>query len=150
MVGLSEVLQLETQYSVDINGDTTVGLTFNPIGVRLGTVEVGTTQLGYALRVSGGTPLQVTYAGAYVSASNAAGGWAPIAARTAGSGYELFWRNTSGAYASWALNSTGGLTSYRMVGLSEVLQLETQYSVDINGDTTVGLTFNPKIGRAHV
>ena len=116
---------------------------FNPIGVRLGTVEVGTTQLGYALRVSGGTPLQVTYAGAYVSASNAAGGWAPIAARTAGSGYELFWRDTSGAYASWALNSTGGLTSYRMVGLSEVLQLETQYSVDINGDTTVGLTFNP-------
>jgi subtilisin family serine protease len=134
----ADVLQLETQYGVDINSDTKIGLTFTAIGVRLDTVEIGTTQLGYALRVDGGAPIPVIWGSGQASASNPGAGWAAIAARTYGSGYELLWRNTSGAYGSWILNASGGLVSFRNITAADVLQLETQYGVDINSDGRIG------------
>ncbi|MFM7035335.1 MAG: hypothetical protein ACKOYJ_09195 [Planctomycetia bacterium] len=111
---------------------------FTAIGARLGTVEVGTTQLGYAVRVSGGTPIQVKCSRGYASANNPGGGWAAIGARTAGSGYELIWRNTSGAYAAWSLNTAGGMVSSRLMSASELSQLETQHGVDLNRPGEVG------------
>ena len=98
--------------------------------------------MGYALRVDGSTPIPVIWSGGQASASTPGAGWAAIAARTYGSGYELLWRNTSGAYGSWILNASGGLVSFRTILAADVLQLETQYGVDINSDSRIGASIS--------
>jgi hypothetical protein len=131
-VTLPEVHRLETRLNVDITRDGTIGpIPFTASGATLGDVEVGSTLLGYAVRVNQARVLQVTFASGYASPLNQ-GTWVPVAARRKDAGYELFWKNQqSGGYFAWGLNAFGRHTGGRVVGLAEIQSLETLHGTDI-------------------
>ena len=132
LVSRAELLSMENIYSADIDGDGGVGLLFTSFGAKLNNVEVGVTQLGYAIRNNGGGPILISWSQGYASQNNPGGGWVGIAARSTNTGYELFWKNNiSGQFAVWVLRSDGFLLSGRLLSLSEMLALETKYGVKI-------------------
>jgi ELWxxDGT repeat protein len=106
---------------------------FGPITIN--GVNLGSTSLGYALRNSGGAPIQVTYPSGNASASNPGNGWNAVAAAPSGSGYSFYWRNsTSAQLAFWSLDSTGAYTSGYLLTESQVFAEEAKLNLDLNGD----------------
>lgn len=141
-LSLREVLASESQLGADLNGDNAIGLTFTPTRT-IGSVALGDTPLGYAVKSGTGNPIQVTYLGLDASPSFPGAGWRAVAAAANGSGFDLYLKNTNGSYALWNLNSTGALTTGKFLSLREVLASETQLGSDLDGDNTIGLTFTP-------
>jgi len=76
------------------------------IGTADGAVELGNTAAGYDVRTNGQV-IQITFNGSAASASNPGAGWTAIAARAAGSGYEVLWQHPGGTFAQWTLNGAG-------------------------------------------
>ena len=147
LAGVAEILQVETNLNVDLDGDGQTGLQFGAIppapSVRtIGSVSLGQTQLGYALLVGNGTPVQISNAGANASVSTVPG-WTPLGVVAgANSTYTLYWRNaSSGQYAVWVLNAQGAVSSGRVANVGEILQVETNLNVDLDGDGQTGLQF---------
>jgi hypothetical protein len=136
--GLETLLQIEVSYGEDFDDDGHIGLVFASSGVTIGTVELGTTQLGYALRVSGGSPIHVTVSGGYASPSQPGGGWVAIGARAKGPGFEMFWKNGSGQYQLWALNSTGARTKVTALSVTAFRKTEKSIGRDLDGDGRIG------------
>ncbi len=121
---------------------------FAPAGMVIAGIEFGSTSLGYALR-SAGRVVQVTFSGGFASASRPGSGWTAVAARPAGGGYELLWRNgQTGGWSIWSLDAAGVRTGERAAGLAAIWSMETQHGVDINRDGRIGappvLAFTPQ------
>jgi hypothetical protein len=143
VLALSEIHAIESQVNLDITGDGRIGVPAVAFTSQrtVGAVEFGTIASGYALRVGGanGQVIPVTFNGANASASNPGAGWAAVAARQSGSGYEVIWRHSqAGAYVTWTLDGGGVRTSGRVLTLSEVYAIESQTNLDITSDGRVG------------
>ena len=139
-VTLDEIRALETQVSVDIDGDSTIGSPSAQFTTQqtLGGVEFGSNATGYALRVNSQV-IPITWGTARASANVPGGGWVGLGARQNGSGYEMLWVSTqSGGFAAWNLDSSGAFVSGRSVTVGEIRVLESQVGVDIDGDGRVG------------
>jgi hypothetical protein len=94
-------------------------LPFTPSGSPSGGVELGSNLTGYAIRTNGQvTPL--TFAGGLTSANNPGYGWTAIAARAAGSGSEVLWRQTGGGFARWIVDAGGARLTGGPLTLQEV------------------------------
>jgi len=91
------------------NWNNNGNLQFTPIGTANGAVEIGNTAAGYAVR-NNGQVVQITFNGSAASASNPGAGWTAIAARAAGSGYEVLWQHPGGSFAQWTVNGFGART----------------------------------------
>jgi len=109
---------------------------------------LGQTQLGYALLVGNGTPVQISSGGTNVSASSASG-WTPlgVVAKFADNdyhsgvvtGYSLYWSNpNTGQYAVWDLNTQGANVSGRGISLGELVAAESSSAADLNADGEIG------------
>ena len=144
-VGIAEVISIEPEVGIDINGDDSVGFAFTPSGVEVQGVEFGSTPYGYALRTDGTQVIPVTARGGkFATPSNPGGGWQALGAMPSGDGYQLLWRHApTGAFQTWTLNASGSRTGGRGVGLAEILALESQLGIDITGDGVFGAGFTP-------
>ena len=134
LLSIADFLQAETSLAADLDGDGTTGLTFSATKT-VGSVQFGNTQLGYAIKNGSSAPLSITNAGVVAAAS---GGWSAIAASASGSGYDLFWKNTTGTYAKWTLNSSAALASGALLSTADFLQVETRLAADLDGDGKTG------------
>jgi hypothetical protein len=134
VLSASQLLSEEASLNLDLNGD---GYTS---GSRtLNGVNLGSTSLGYALRNGTGSALQVTYPGGNASATNPGNGWIAVAATTLGSGYALYWRNSSsGQAARWNLNNAGTYQSGALLSAAQLIAEEVAINADLNGDSIIG------------
>ncbi len=143
VISTATFLQDETNLGVDLDGDGTTGLTFSPSPSTLGTVTLGSTQLGYAIQNGVASPIQISFSGQFASTSTPGAGWSALAAAATGNGYELFWKNSvTGQYVIWLLDATGNLSSGALLSTSELLIAETRLNTDLNGDSSTGLSFS--------
>ena len=138
----SQELEEETLIGYDINGDGTTGLTYTAGAATIGSVNLGTTQLGYAIKNGGSPSVQVTYKGDYISPTYPGAGWIGLAATVDGAGYNIYVKNTaSGQYVKWILDANGVIVGGAFLTALQELQEETTAGYDINGDGTTGLTY---------
>ncbi|KAF0653732.1 hypothetical protein L107_05168 [Cyanobium sp. Copco_Reservoir_LC18] len=61
---------------------------FTPGARTINGVNLGSTQLGFAIRPGAGAPIQVSISGQFASASNPGAGWSPLAAAATAGGYD--------------------------------------------------------------
>ena len=138
----AQELQEETTFGYDIDGDGTTGLTYTAGAATIGSVNLGTTQLGYAIKNGGSPSVQVTYKGDYISPTYPGAGWIGLAATVDGAGYNIYVKNTaSGQYVKWILDANGVIVGGAFLTALQELQEETTAGYDINGDGTTGLTY---------
>jgi subtilase family serine protease/alpha-tubulin suppressor-like RCC1 family protein len=105
-------------------------------------VNLGSTILGYALRVGDNAPLQVIYPGGQASDHNPGHGWSAAAAAASADGYALYWRNLkSGEAARWHLDGSGSYQTGAFLSASELIAEEVGLQSDLNGDAIIGPTF---------
>ena len=138
ILSTSELLIAETRLNTDLNGDSSTGLSFSASTLTIGTVTLGTNQLGYAIKNGAATPLQVSFSGQFASSANPGAGWNAIAAASTVSGYDLYWKNTNGTYAKWALNSSAALTTGTLLTAANIYNEEVSSRFDLNQDGTIG------------
>jgi hypothetical protein len=143
LLSTSELLAAESRLNIDLNGDSSTGLTFSSAGQPIGNVTFGSNQLGYAIRDGATPPIQVSFSGQIASPSNPGAGWSAIAAAATATGYELFWKNSvTGQFARWILDASGNLSSGALLSTAELLAAESRLNTDLNGDSSTGLTFS--------
>jgi hypothetical protein len=130
-----ELLTAETALNYDINQDLIIGSAYTPGSATINGLNLGNTSAGYALRSGSAAPIQITFSGQFASASNPGVGWSAIAAAANGSGYDLYWRNTtSSQFARWTLNSSGALSGGGSLSTQELLTAETSLAFDLSGN----------------
>jgi ELWxxDGT repeat protein len=126
----SAAADLEASFQVDVDGDG-----FRTGSITINGVNLGGTNLGYALRSGSGAPIQISYPGGNASASNPGNGWIAVAAAPNSSGYALYWRNSSsGQAARWELNAAGAYQAGLLLSASELIQEEGKLNIDLDGD----------------
>jgi len=129
----------ESSINHDLNRDGITGLPFTPAGATIGGLSLGTTPFGYALQPAGGAVIPVTYSGVNASPSNPGGNWIAVAAASAGSGFDLYWRNTiTSQFSRWSLNSSGLLGSFSLLNPAQLITAETTIGFDLNGNGIIG------------
>jgi hypothetical protein len=112
------------------------GLSPGSSPVKIGAVELGSTQSGYALRVNNAL-ISVSHKGAAVTAATTPGK-VPVAAFGVSGGYHLFWRLENGQYEQWNVNARGGLTRIASLSAGQRRLAEAARKYDINGDGVIG------------
>ena len=131
----AQVELYEASFNYDLNGDGTIGLT---VIESSGTMSLLTDGTHYYLQPNGGTPVELSYNGAPVTAGEFAqyGYDAPIAAAQTASGYEVAWKSTSGdQYQIWTTDSSGNYLSSPFLGSGvQVESYEASFNHDLNGD----------------
>ncbi|KAF0653268.1 protease, partial [Cyanobium sp. Copco_Reservoir_LC18] len=139
---LNQFLQAETSLNADLDGDGSTGLLYTAGARTINGVNLGSTQLGFAIRQGSGAPIQVSISGQFTSASNPGAGWTPLAAAATAGGYDLYWRNSvSGQLARWNLDSTGAFVGGGVLSPNQFLQAETSLNADLDGDGSTGLLY---------
>ncbi|WP_316184328.1 NF038122 family metalloprotease [Bradyrhizobium sp. SZCCHNRI1003] len=134
---------LEISFHQDLNGDGVIGIPTTVIESLGATslVQSGTT---YFLNpVGGGTGPQIKFGGSAVVVGQM-GGWMPIGAEAAGSGYQVAWKMTGAdLYTVWNTDSSGNYVSNAIGavpgGTASLETLETSFQQDLNGDGTIGI-----------
>ncbi|MDI1267018.1 MAG: M10 family metallopeptidase C-terminal domain-containing protein [bacterium] len=139
----------ESSFHQDLNGDGIIG-----VPVSLGTVleAQGATSLVksggnfYLNNISSGVGPTLKYGGsAFVDGQF--GGWTPIAAEQAGSGYQVAWKmGSADNYSVWSTDSSGNYVSNVIGGVSGTSvtfeNYETSFQQDLNGDGVIGVPAN--------
>ena len=128
---------------MDLTDDGKVGLgaTFSSrktIGSGTSAVAFGTTDLGYAIQLNGGSPIQITYSGTNASDNAPGAGWTGIGAAIDGPGYDLYLKNINGTYVMWTLNASGALTAGKVLTGIDLYSAETALNMDLTGDGQIG------------
>jgi uncharacterized protein YkwD/deoxyadenosine/deoxycytidine kinase len=139
VISTADFLQAESNLATDLDGDGKTGFSFSP-AKTIGTLQFGSSQLGYALKHGSNPLLSITNAGAVATE---AGGWSALAAASSGNGYDLYWKHSNGTYAKWILNSSAGLTSGFVISTADFLQAETNLATDLDADGKTGFSFSP-------
>ena len=130
-----ELLTAETALNFDLNQDSITGFPYTPGYATINGLNLGTTASGYALKSGTTTPIEITFSGQFASPSNPGVGWSAIAAAANGSGYDLYWRNTtSSQFARWTLNSSGALIGGASLSTQQLLTAETALNFDLSGN----------------
>ena len=117
------------------NLTSTLTLSYAPGPNTIGSVNLGSNALGYALQSGSASPVQITYPGGNASASNPGSNWVAVAAAAIDTGYQLYWKHSvNGAIARWDLNSSGNFSSGAGLSSSQVIGAETSLNFDLDGD----------------
>ncbi len=130
---IDNVVDVETFYGADINGDSATGHTTTTVENDGAVTLQLSTQTGYI--VDGDKALSLN--GQPVTPDTLPG-WSAIHAEAFGSGYKVLLKNADGTFAEWTLNSAGHYESGSII--SNIVDFETFYDADLNGDGTVGHT----------
>jgi hypothetical protein len=137
----ASILTWESRFGLDLDGNGDPGFRFGGVQpgsspVRVGAVELGLTQVGYALRI-GTAIIPVVNNGTLVTASSLAG-WTPAAAAAVGTGYQIFLRYLDGRYTQWNVNSAGVVIGRSLLTAGQRRLAEARLAYDINGDGIIG------------
>ena len=108
------------------------------IGSGPSTVAFGTTDLGYAIQLNSGSPIQITFSGTNASDNAPGAGWSGIGAAVDGSGYNVYLKNTNGTYAMWNSNASGVVTGGKALTGIDIYTAETALNMDLTGDGIIG------------
>jgi hypothetical protein len=140
--GTAEFFAAETLFGVDFDGD-------GVIGIALTTLEsAGSVQLavagGYLWAVESPAVRRPISANGvqYNSQTLAAAGWTPVAADVQNGTNTLVLRHSSGGLSFLRMNASWvetGADSWTPAGTAEFFAAETQFGVDFNGDSVIGL-----------
>uniref|UniRef100_UPI001C2BDE42 hypothetical protein n=1 Tax=Ruegeria sp. HKCCA6837 TaxID=2682989 RepID=UPI001C2BDE42 len=128
---VSNVVDVEVFYNVDLNGDNTIG------HVTTAIESNGATTLGSSTRgayVIDGT-IDLTRNGADAG-PNSYPGWQALQAEADVSGFRVLWRKNDGTYSEWTVDATGQYVSGKVV--SNVANVEAFYGADIDGSGSIG------------
>lgn len=143
-----ELYAEEKELNHDLNKDGKIGLRYQPGATTIGTVNLGSNDLGYALKKGVSDDVQVTFQGRIASAANLGGLWTAVAAAGGadGSGYRLYWRSTNGdQFSRWLLDNNGALSSSSFLSKADLATEEKVLGHDLNNDGRIGLAFSPGI-----
>jgi hypothetical protein len=143
-----ELVAEEKELNHDLNKDAKIGLKYQPGATTIGTVNLGSNDLGYALKKGVSDDVQVTFQGRIASAANLGGLWTAVAAAGGddGSGYRLYWRSTNGdQFSRWLLDNNGALSSSSFLSKADLATEEKVLGHDLNNDGRIGLAFSPGI-----
>ncbi len=143
--GSSATLEaLEISFHQDLNGDGTTG--FTPVAASVieafgSTTLVKVGSSFYLDDTNGSGPSLKSGSIDYVATP---GGWTPIGAEQAGSGYEIAWKLTGAdQYFFWNTDGNGNYVSAMsniVTGTSATTKsLELSFHQDLNGDGTIGV-----------
>ena len=145
--GSSEsLINFEPIFQQDLNGDGVIGsaaITVEAVGAT-SLVKSGSTYYLYANGTTSGPSLKFNGI-AYVSGEY--GDWAPISVEAkAGGGYQVAWKVTgSDQYTVWYTDANGNFTSNATGGISgsaaALVNFESIFQQDLNGDGTIGAAF---------
>ncbi|WP_298934755.1 matrixin family metalloprotease [uncultured Ruegeria sp.] len=127
----SNVYDLETFYGVDLNNDSAVGHVTTTVENAGSVTLQNATQTGYIIDGD----KQLTYNGQNIG-PNTLPGWTALQAEAITGGYKVLLKNTDGTYVEWTLDSAGGYVAGEVIG--NVVDVETFYGADIDGDNNVG------------
>ena len=130
---VGNVVDLEAVYGADINGDGTVGHTTTTVESAGSVTLQNSTQTGYIVDGSKSLTLNGQNIG-----PNTLQGWTAVQAEAFGGGYKVLLKNIDGTYAEWELNSAGESIAGALI--DNVVDVETFYDADINGDGATGHT----------
>jgi len=143
LLSAAELYAAESSINFDLNADGITGAGYTAGSSTIGAVNLGSSKLGYALRNGSESPIQITYSGQYASTSNPGANWVTVAAATAGSGYQLYWKNSvTSQYVRWNLTPSGDLVSSAYVSPAEFYSAEASLGADIDRDGVTGLPFD--------
>jgi hypothetical protein len=124
----------------DLNGDSSTGLIFSAGLVSIGSVTLGSNQVGYAIKDGAASPIQFSFSGQLASSSSPGAGWSAIAAAATSTGYEIFWKNAvTGQDARWVLDARGNYSSGALLSTPELLLAENRLNTDLNKDSITGV-----------
>ncbi|NOD52795.1 hypothetical protein GS635_14195, partial [Ruegeria sp. HKCCD5851] len=128
---VSNVVDVEAFYNVDLNGDNTIGHVTTAIESN-GASTLGSTTRGvYVIDDT----IDLTRKGADAG-PNSYPGWQALQAEADGSGFRVLWQKTDGKYSEWIVDAAGQFVSGKVV--SNVVDVEAFYNIDLNGDNTIG------------
>ncbi|MFY2822409.1 M10 family metallopeptidase C-terminal domain-containing protein [Ruegeria sp. MALMAid1280] len=128
---VSNVAEVETFYNADLNGDGTIGHTTTSIETDGSVALSSSTRSGY--RINGN--IELTRNGANAGPESIPG-WEAIHAEAFNGGFKVLWKNANGSYGEWITNAAGEYLN--SAAINNVVDAETFYNVDLNGDGTIG------------
>jgi hypothetical protein len=143
-VTFADLLEAEKVNNVDLDGDGRIGIQFIGTVVTAGQITFGTTQLGYAFKLSSSANiLQITLGGQFVSASYPGGGWVGLGVvSVSGSSFALYWRNSAiQQFGRWSVDINGAGSNGVSVTFADLLEVEKVNNVDLDGDGRIGIQF---------
>ena len=100
--GVGNVIDVETYYNADLNGDGRTGHFSTLIENDGSTSFYSSTHGVYLLNDNIGLTLNGGLVG-----PGTIGGWDAIQAEASGGNYKVLWKNADGAYSEWTVNSGG-------------------------------------------
>jgi uncharacterized protein YqjF (DUF2071 family) len=142
-----QALFAETNLNVDLTGDGQIGFAFTPIRA-VGSLTLGSTQLGYAIQEGDDPLLPVTINGEVATPVNNSRAFAVVQASD-GAGFTLYWRDSGSRFVGWrppeiwALDAQGAFVSSALLAPVQALFAEINFNVDVTGDGQIGLPRSP-------
>ncbi len=144
----SAALSLETDFNIDLNGDSQIGANYSTINSAGDVAFQKDSSTGlYAVSVNGGDSIAITWNGKQIH-EGIYGGWQTLAAANINGTNTVLWKNTRGNYLhTWSLdNNWQRFSGQGQIALnsSAALSLETDFNIDLNGDSLIGEVFNTR------
>jgi len=139
----SQLESMESGFQFDLNGDGIIGLPPPTVIAVAGSTTLLESGSNYLIQTAGGSTVELSDGGTPIAAGQL-GGWAPIAAQQAASGYELALTLTGAdQYTVWYLDNSGSYLSDPIGTVSgessQLESMETSFQFDLNGDGIIGL-----------
>ena len=128
---ITNVVDVEVFYGVDLNNDGTIGH-FTTTVENDGATTLASSTRGVYL-IDGST--EVTWRGDQIGPDSLPG-WSAIQVESNGPGYLLLLQHEDGRYAEWTLDDQGVRVSGQPI--TNVVDVEVFYGVDLNNDGTIG------------
>ena len=140
-VSAGSLVDYETTFSADLNGDGYVGAapkTPPTILESNGDVSLGVRDDVYLFVFGDDSEVTLTYQG-QPTGPNTFSGWAVVQVEDrVGGGFEILWKNSDGLYSHWIADSNGAYQFSGSVSPGSLVDYETIFSADLNGDSSIG------------
>lgn len=131
-----QMFAAETQFGVDLNGNGGFGSA--PTAIQGGSVNLYMSGTGvYQLGTAPENALNITVAGASLTAKIMPRGWELVNAEPSATGYNVYLRDSAGATFQANLNPQAAYVSGAYMTPEQITTRETSTGADINGDQSV-------------
>ncbi|MBO9445978.1 matrixin family metalloprotease [Ruegeria sp. R14_0] len=131
--GVTNVVDVESLFGVDLNSDGTIGHTTRTIETD-GSTNLSASTHGYYLI---GASTRIKFNGEDVGPDTFPG-WQAIHAEAKDGGFVVLWKSGPDQYSVWTLNGSGQYQSH--VSVDNIVDHELQFNFDFNSDGTIGHT----------
>ena len=127
----------EAIFSMDLNGDGQIGLSWTTIEA-VGDYKLVSYSGQYYIEDSGGTRTTITIGGAPVGPDPASPYTAVHIEDDGAGGFDLLWQYSGGGYAVWELDGSGAFEGGLWMNEADYAAYEDVFQFDLNGDNSIG------------